>query len=199
MNTKKKKPPEEFPLLDITCSSTDCENDLHYYGPAKRKSSPFPIGKCRNCGTEIVDWDRIHSRKTVNVDYTVRMLQTECWRNEWWNNQIDQWAINHARRKGKLELEQASISVLKKKISDGYSLWDGRQTPTSKNIIYYGQHATATCCRKCVQYWHGVPRNRDVKEFEFIYFAELIMVYVEKRLPDLADSGVYVPNIVNRI
>lgn len=34
---------------------------------------------------------------------------------------------------------------------------DGRQTPMRNHPAFVAQHATATCCRKCLQKWHGIP------------------------------------------
>ena len=34
---------------------------------------------------------------------------------------------------------------------------DGKQTPMRNHPIFIAQHATATCCRKCLQKWHGIP------------------------------------------
>lgn len=34
---------------------------------------------------------------------------------------------------------------------------DGRQTPMRNHPAFIAQHATATCCRKCLQKWHGIP------------------------------------------
>ena len=36
---------------------------------------------------------------------------------------------------------------------------DGRQTPMRNHPAFIAQHATATCCRKCLQKWHGIPRE----------------------------------------
>ena len=67
---------------------------------------------------------------------------------------------------------------------------DGIQTPVDKqNIIYYAQHATATCCRKCIKYWHGIPYDRALEPAEALYLQELIIKYIENRLPDLPDAA----------
>lgn len=34
---------------------------------------------------------------------------------------------------------------------------DGRQTPMGNHPVFIAQHATATCCRKCLAKWHGIP------------------------------------------
>ena len=52
-------------------------------------------------------------------------------------------------------------------------------------IIHYGQHATATCCRKCIEVWHGISRGRTLTEKETDYLVELLMVYIVRKLPEL--------------
>ena len=65
-------------------------------------------------------------------------------------------------------------------------IWrDGVQTPRDGNAIYYAQHATASCCRKCAEEWHGIDRNRPLENDEIQYMAELIMYYLKDRMPDL--------------
>ena len=43
------------PPLDIKCTSTDCENDLHCFKQLKRME-PDQRGKCRACGADLIDW-----------------------------------------------------------------------------------------------------------------------------------------------
>lgn len=33
---------------------------------------------------------------------------------------------------------------------------DGRQTPWRGHPVFVAQHATATCCRSCLEKWHGI-------------------------------------------
>jgi hypothetical protein len=39
---------------------------------------------------------------------------------------------------------------------------DGRQTPMRGHPIFIAQHATATCCRGCLEKWHHIPRGREL-------------------------------------
>ena len=34
---------------------------------------------------------------------------------------------------------------------------DGKQTPWRGHPVFVAQHATATCCRGCLEKWHGIP------------------------------------------
>jgi hypothetical protein len=37
---------------------------------------------------------------------------------------------------------------------------DGRQTPYKGHPIFVAQHATATCCRGCLEKWHRIPKGQ---------------------------------------
>ncbi len=46
---------------------------------------------------------------------------------------------------------------------------DGRQTPMRGHPIFIAQHATATCCRGCLEKWHRIPCGRPLTEGEVDY------------------------------
>jgi hypothetical protein len=76
------------------------------------------------------------------------------------------------------------------KLPDAFS---SRATPKSGNMLYYGQHATGTCCRVCAAEWYGVPMNRELTESEIQYFTQLLIRYVQYRIPDLPEEPQKVP------
>jgi hypothetical protein len=41
---------------------------------------------------------------------------------------------------------------------------DGRQTPMRNHPAFIAQHATATCCRGCLEKWHGIPKGRPLSQ-----------------------------------
>jgi hypothetical protein len=43
---------------------------------------------------------------------------------------------------------------------------DGRQTPMRGHPVFIAQHATATCCRGCLEKWHRIPRGRELTDEE---------------------------------
>jgi hypothetical protein len=43
---------------------------------------------------------------------------------------------------------------------------DGKQTPYRGHPVFIAQHATGTCCRKCLEKWHAIPRGRPLSEAE---------------------------------
>jgi hypothetical protein len=48
-----------------------------------------------------------------------------------------------------------------------------------KNPI--AQHATATCCRRCISKWHGIEKGRALNEMEADYVVALIMGWIEQQ------------------
>jgi hypothetical protein len=43
---------------------------------------------------------------------------------------------------------------------------DGRQTPMRGHPIFIAQHATATCCRGCLEKWHRIPAGHPLTDEE---------------------------------
>jgi hypothetical protein len=48
---------------------------------------------------------------------------------------------------------------------------DGKQTPMRGHPVFIAQHATATCCRGCLEKWHAIPHGRALSEQEQRYGA----------------------------
>lgn len=55
---------------------------------------------------------------------------------------------------------------------------DGKQTPMRGHPVFVAQHATACCCRGCLQKWHQIPQGRELTLAEQAY----IVVVLEKWL-----------------
>lgn len=194
---KRKKP---APLeLDVTCTSSDCERDLHCFKATARMKKEETVGRCRSCGADLVDWERVHQRKPGDVEHTVAALRREMIRHHFWHREIGQKALNHVLRKGRRGLHAAIRQRVKVSVgpSTDENAFDGRQTPMGPdaNVIHLAQHAMAACCRNCIDYWHGIHKNRPLSDEEVEYLASLIDRYVEERLPDLSEEGVKVPPI----
>jgi hypothetical protein len=195
---------EDLEPLDIHCTSSDCENGLHCFRQT-RKMAKANIsgsgglnglgGQCRSCGATLVDWSRVYKRDLSDVAYTFTALKYELMRHHFWHVEIDQKAINHARRKGMVGMRIAAEKRLRDSVASEHPFHDGWQTPKSGNAIYYAQHATASCCRTCIEEWHGIPSGRELTEAEIAYLTELVMFYIADRLPSLTRDGEKVPRL----
>lgn len=67
-------------------------------------------------------------------------------------------------------LEQRGLPVvldhardfIAKRLASAEPLNDGRQTPMRGHPVFIAQHATATCCRSCLEKWHGIAAGRSL-------------------------------------
>jgi len=183
-----KNRPTNLKPLGVTCTSSDCESGLHCFKKSNSMSES-ERGRCRSCGAELIDWERVHKRDLQDAKFTFEALKYEMVRHHFWHKSVDQRAENHARRKGRIKLHEAVRKRLEKSVGPANPPFDGRQTPDEGNIIYYAQHALACCCRTCMNYWHGVPKDVPLSDEQINYFAELVMMYVHERMPDLTEEG----------
>jgi hypothetical protein len=62
---------------------------------------------------------------------------------------------------------------------------DGKQTPMRGHPVFVAQHATACCCRGCLQKWHRIPQGRALTLAEQAY----IVVVLEKWLREKVNEA----------
>ncbi|MEV4127941.1 DUF4186 domain-containing protein [Nocardia sp. NPDC049707] len=58
---------------------------------------------------------------------------------------------------------------------------DGRQTPYRGHPVFVAQHATATCCRTCLERWHGIAAGRPLDAAEQAYVVEAICRWITRQ------------------
>jgi hypothetical protein len=56
---------------------------------------------------------------------------------------------------------------------------DGRQTPWRGHPVFIAQHATACCCRGCLQKWHGIAKGRELRPEEQAHVVGALMRWLE--------------------
>lgn len=58
---------------------------------------------------------------------------------------------------------------------------DGKQTPMHGHPAFKAMHATACCCRGCLNKWYHVPPDRDLTAEEERRIVNLLMAWIEKK------------------
>ena len=56
---------------------------------------------------------------------------------------------------------------------------DGKQTPMKGHPVFIAQHATACCCRACLEKWHHIPAGKVLTEEEQAYVTAVITDWIE--------------------
>jgi hypothetical protein len=58
---------------------------------------------------------------------------------------------------------------------------DGKQTPYGGHPVFVAQHATATCCRSCLQREHGIPKAVALDRAQRDYVVAVITRWIERQ------------------
>jgi hypothetical protein len=186
----------------MSCGGSDCDSGLHCFRLTKKKEiQQQSQGACQACGkNQGIDWPRVNSRDLSDITHTIEMLKKEWVRHQYWCViDIEPKAIIHALKKGRIGMREATEKGIRQRIGKAENYREGYQTPWfDKNTsVSYGQHATATCCRRCVEYWHGIPFGRDLTESEVKYLSDLVFHYLDTKI-DMTEAGEKVADLKTR-
>ena len=77
-------------------------------------------------------------------------------------------------RKGLDAVLSHGADFIEKRLAPANPAYDGKQTPMRNHPVFVAQHATATCCRRCLEKWHDVPKGRQLTAEEERYVLEAI-------------------------
>lgn len=61
---------------------------------------------------------------------------------------------------------------------------DGKQTPMRGHPVFIAQHATATCCRSCLEKWHGFKSGRALDAEAQAYVVSVIAAWLVREAND---------------
>jgi len=86
--------------------------------------------------------------------------------------------------KGSDTIRQHALDLIKTRIAPQYPKNDGKQTPMRGHPVFVAQHATATCCRDCIQKWHGMKKGRVLNDREIDLLVCLVMGWIEGQIND---------------
>ena len=60
---------------------------------------------------------------------------------------------------------------------------DGKQTPMRGHPVFIAQHATATCCRGCLEKWHRIGKGTPLDAKQVRHVVDVIRRWLEKQEP----------------
>jgi hypothetical protein len=94
-------------------------------------------------------------------------------------------------QKGLRTIRRHAADLIGRRVAPARPHKDGRQTPWRGHPVFVAQHATATCCRTCLERWHHVPKGRELTPEEREYVLDVIEAWLsrELRLPTTARSA----------
>ena len=90
----------------------------------------------------------------------------------------------YIKEKGMDTIESHAYDFITKRLAPKEIINDGKQTPMKGHPVFIAQHATATCCRGCIEKWHHIPKGKNLTKEEETYLVNIIMAWIRKELEE---------------
>ena len=113
------------------------------------------------------------------IHRTLNSLKKSAFRSKFRLTQKDR---DYIAARGLETIKAHAFQFVNSRIASDFPKNDGKQTPMRGHPVFIAQHATATCCRGCLQKWHGIKKGKALNEKEVNYIVTLIMVWIENQI-----------------
>lgn len=87
----------------------------------------------------------------------------------------------YVQEKGLDKIRSHAEDFISKRLAPADISNDGKQTPMRGHPVFIAQHATATCCRGCLEKWHKIPKGRNLTDVEQKYIVDIIMEWIKRQ------------------
>lgn len=91
---------------------------------------------------------------------------------------------NYVEEKGVDVIRSHAEDFIEKRLASAAPFRDGKQTPMRGHPVFVAQHATATCCRGCLEKWHRIRSGRELTVRQKKYIADVIMRWIQNEMRD---------------
>ena len=81
-------------------------------------------------------------------------------------------------------MERHARDFVKTKLADAMPVNDGKQTPMSGHPVFKAMHATACCCRGCLNRWYRIPVGIPLNDSQQDRIVHLLMVWIERQMKE---------------
>ena len=111
-----------------------------------------------------------------DINYLLYRLSLSKFRSSFYLKDKD---ILYIKEKGMERIREHAYDFINKRLKDASIVKDGKQTPMRGHPVFIAQHATATCCRGCLEKWHHIKKDRILDEKEINYIVDVIMAWIK--------------------
>jgi hypothetical protein len=87
---------------------------------------------------------------------------------------------DHLDARGLDEVLAHARRFIEERVAPAHHPDDGRQTPHRGHPVFIAQHATGTCCRRCLRTWHGIPPGCTLTRREVDYVVAVIGAWLAR-------------------
>jgi hypothetical protein len=94
-----------------------------------------------------------------------------------------------AQLNGPATIRRHADDLIAKRLAPAEPYKDGKQAPHRGHPVFVAQHATATCCRTCLQRWHEIPKGRELSPEERAYVVDVIFRWIQREMAGSLETG----------
>ena len=92
----------------------------------------------------------------------------------------------YIEEKGWETIRRHAADFVRQKLAPAHPAKDGRQTPMRGHLVFIAQHATATCCRGCMNKWWKVPLDVELSSERQAKAVNLILAWLHREISGAA-------------
>lgn len=90
--------------------------------------------------------------------------------------------LAYLQSKGLALILEHGRDFIRRRLADALPKNDGKQTPFRGHPIFVAQHATACCCRSCLEKWHGIAQGQALTVEQQEYVLEVLQRWLAREL-----------------
>jgi hypothetical protein len=90
--------------------------------------------------------------------------------------------LEYLHNKGLTTVLSHANDFISKRLAPAFPEKDGKQTPFRGHPVFVAQHATACCCRGCLEKWHRIPKGRALNVDEQTYILNVLKGWLLEEL-----------------
>lgn len=90
--------------------------------------------------------------------------------------------LEYIKEKGIDTIYSHACDFIRNRIAPAEPANDGKQTPMRGHPVFIAQHATATCCRCCIEKWHKIPQHQPLTKTQQEYLVSVIMEWINRQI-----------------
>ena len=86
------------------------------------------------------------------------------------------------KEKDREYVKNKGMDTVRDRLAPSFIANDGKQTPMRGHPVFIAQHATACCCRGCLNKWYRIPKNVELTLVQQEKIVNLLMAWIEKQM-----------------
>lgn len=115
----------------------------------------------------------------IDLDEAFRRLARSSFRRRF---RLQGRELAHLQMWGLPRVMKEAEELIRKRVAPAQIANDGRQTPWRNHPVFVAQHATATCCRGCIDKTYEIAKGHQLEREELVLILGAIERWLQAQL-----------------